>query len=84
MKNIKDVGICWDIQCEPVKIENDSSDNQYIELSWGWTAGMSEEQIKELADDCPTGHDSVVITRRIAEDLIENLQNLLDKMPPTD
>lgn len=51
-----------------------------IELSWGWTAGMSDEEIKNLADDSPTGHHSIRILSSQAERLKDKLTEAIDKL----
>ncbi len=48
-----------------------------IELSWGWTAGMSPENISEMADDCPTGQYAVSTTLDFAKELRDNLDEII-------
>jgi len=49
--------IAWNVH-----VRHDPTDEfedcDYI-LEWGWTAGMSEEDIKNLADDAPSGCEKV-------------------------
>ena len=61
--------IRWDVR---TKIVEDDGD-RVVKLSWGWTAGLTDEEIADLADDCPKGHDFVLITRGQALDLIARL-----------
>lgn len=65
--------IFWDVRTQIV--ENDGE--RVVELSWGWTAGMTESEIANLADDSPKGHDFVLMTRGQALDLIARLASTL-------
>jgi hypothetical protein len=61
--------IFWNI----ISIPKDDEDGKYIELQWGWTAGMSEEDLKNVAEDAPTGYDFVRILPDQAKDLRDQL-----------
>ena len=56
-----------------------------VVLSWGWTAGMSDHQISELADDAPKQRWELKLTIDSARKLRDNLSDLLTKFqePPT-
>jgi len=69
--------IRWDINVNTIE----NGGEKVIELSWGWTAGMSDEQIAGLADDCPSGHASVLVNYDQALDLISELAATLSQFP---
>ncbi len=48
-----------------------------IQLQWGWTAGMTADQLKYVADDAPTGYDHMNITLEGAKRLREKLDILI-------
>lgn len=48
-----------------------------LKLSWGWTAGMSEKDLENYADDAPKGYDYVLIRADAARDLIADLMGHL-------
>lgn len=67
---IKFSDIAWNVV--PVAKEDD-----LIELQWGWTAGLTEEQLKDYAEDAPHGYESVTINKDFAKELIKKLVELL-------
>lgn len=54
---IKPGDMLWEIHADEVPAEH-GAESRY-RLSWGWTAGMSEEELANYAEDAPVGHDSV-------------------------
>lgn len=50
-----------------------------IELSWGWTAGMTQDDMKNIAEDCPTGHDSIVTTLSLIKQLRDDLNLIIEE-----
>ena len=51
-----------------------------VDLQWGWTAGMSDQEVAETwADDAPRGYDSVVTSFDGAIELRDKLTALIDK-----
>lgn len=46
-------------------------------LQWGWDAGMSEEELKTLAEDAPRGCDSVRTTEDSLRELYDEIGKLL-------
>lgn len=48
-----------------------------IELEWGWTACMSEEDAENLADDAPTGKYGVTTTLGLAKMLRDQLNEII-------
>jgi hypothetical protein len=68
--------IWWKI-CPVVR--EDLGDGIAVELQWGWTAGMSEEELKNWADDAPTGYESVTTTLDMADELADKLKEIVKK-----
>lgn len=54
-------------------------DGVIVELSWGWTAGMTEKELENYAEDAPRGHESVVTTLDMAKDLRDRLTKIIDE-----
>ncbi len=50
-----------------------------IELSWGWTAGMTEEEISQLGDDVPKGHHTLSVMLSEAIRVRDELTKLIEK-----
>lgn len=69
--------VYWNIM---VRIKITNSQEKLIVLEWGWTAGMTKEEISELADDCPTGHDSVTTTLEMAKELRDSLDKAIKEL----
>ena len=73
-----DTDMYWNIivkKTDKIEYGNDP----VIELSWGWTAEDTEEEIKNLPDDCPRGHKSVKILLSQAIDLRNKLNELIEE-----
>jgi hypothetical protein len=68
--------VLWNIK--PVVRESEG-DGILVELQWGWTAGMFEEDLKNIADDAPTGHDSVTTNLDMIEELRDELNVIIEK-----
>ena len=68
--------ILWNIT--PI-IKNDDG-QQIVELQWGWTAGLTPEEMENYAEDAPQGYDYVQTTPEMARELIEKLQKCLDEL----
>ncbi|MCK9458203.1 MAG: hypothetical protein M0R80_00860 [Proteobacteria bacterium] len=66
--------VFWNVTLVPKENPGDNYDSKYAELQWGWTAGMSEEDLKNVADDAPKGYDYV----RLLPDQAIDLRNQLD------
>ncbi len=76
--------IYWEINVkETGKIEYENVDyrdpDPVIELSWGWTAGMTEDEMKEIADDSPTGYKGVRILLSQVIRLRDKLNELIEE-----
>jgi len=71
----------WRIHAKKVDMpdgEEPVGDIPVIELSWGWTAGMTSEELAELADDAPQGYESVLTTLDMLELLRDDLDGIID------
>ena len=58
---------------------------QLVSLQWGWTAGLTEKELKRLASDAPRGHSEVVTTLRMARELRDDLNRIIQEhkeLPP--
>lgn len=67
--------IRWNI----IPIVKDAADCIEIELQWGWTAGMSEEDMKNYAEDAPSGYNSVTTTLDMAKELRDKLNIIIEQ-----
>lgn len=67
---INDDDILWNIHAY-------SEPGNIIRLEWGWTAGMSDDEIADIADDAPNWKDTVKITMENARALRDKLNKLL-------
>ena len=71
---IKDenIGIFWDVKTETFLLENEGP---VMECQYGWTAGMTEEQIKESDDGInPVGHNTFHLNLQSAKNLKDKLE----------
>lgn len=59
------------------KEQREGEKEPVIRLSWGWTAGMSDEEKAYIAEDSPKGEEYVYLSRELAIDLRDKLDNLL-------
>lgn len=67
---LDDSEIRWDVKTSIIE----NGGEKVIELSYGWTAGMTKEQIAELdEDDQALSHNSLLIDEYQALDLISKL-----------
>lgn len=53
-------------------------DGSLVQLQWGWTAGMTEKDFENLADDAPKGLGAVTMTFNAAVDLRDKLNLLIE------
>lgn len=67
--------IYWEIHAEVLKNTNEKE--PIVELSWGWDAGIPEEILKDMAEDAPSGHESVRITMSQAIRLRDKLNEII-------
>lgn len=70
-------GIFWDIHAEPLGYVEEE-ELELVQLQWGWTAGCSQEFVSSLADDSPSGFDSLTITMEVVRDLRDRLNQILE------
>ncbi len=54
--------------------------SKVLQIEWGWSAGMSDEQLANLADDAPNWMYSVKTTLDMAEQFHKELGELITKM----
>lgn len=52
--------IIWRIHVVKSDVKG-APDSPCVALEWGWTAGLTEEDLKNYAEDAPRGKDSVII-----------------------
>lgn len=69
--------IYWKIHTVPVI----RGKEKLVRLEWGWTAGMTEEEIKnDYAEDAPTGSASVVTNLELAKELRDDLDRVIKEL----
>ena len=69
--------IYWNIQAFPMK--EAKTNKELIRLEWGWGAGLTDKERKELeADNTPAGYESVTTTIDMAETLVSKLIKLIN------
>lgn len=72
----------WKIHAELLQDDSQGAkhagNSNIIELSWGWTAGMTDEELKEYAEDAPHGKESVRTTLDMAKELRDDLTRIID------
>ncbi len=67
----------------PKRID-DPDDGTYFLLEWGWTAGMTDEQVSKLAPDYPRGKGSVKVPWDCMDELIMAVMALRAQGPPVE
>lgn len=73
---LKPEDIFWNI----VPIVRDAGlDGIVVELQWGWTAGMTPEQMKNYAEDAPKGYDKVATNLDMARELRDKLNVIIEQ-----
>jgi hypothetical protein len=72
--------IYWSIF--PIIKKEPETGKTLIELQWGWTAGMSEAELKNIAEDAPTGYDKVTTTLEMAKELRDKLTEIIELYKP--
>ena len=65
----------WNILADPIEAE----DGVLVKLEWGWTAGMTEKDFENYADDAPRGSDSVCTGLDQAEELRDKLTEIINQ-----
>ncbi len=76
--NLVEIGsqsIFWNIE---LVAKEDAADGKYAELQWGWLAGMSEEELKNVAEDARSSRWKVVDFVRILPDQAKELRDKID------
>lgn len=72
----------WNIFAKEVQLpkgEGPAGGEPAIELEWGWTAGISEQDMENHAEDAPTGKDSVFTTLSMAKELRRRLDEIITR-----
>lgn len=67
--------IFWCVR--PFFVDGDE-DGSLVQLQWGWTAGMTEKDFENLADDAPRGLGAVTMTFNDAIELRDKLTTLIE------
>jgi len=74
---IKPESIYWDIYAK--ELDNTQEEEPVIILEWGWTAGMTEAELANYAEDAPMGRSEVRTTLTMAKELRDQLDNIINK-----
>ena len=73
---IKAGDVYWNIV---PKVTEKEGDGVLVELCWGWTAGMTEKDLENYAEDAPRGYESVTTNLDMVEELRDKLTEIIDK-----
>jgi hypothetical protein len=71
---IKFDDIFWEVHV--VKTNRKNFNEPIVELQWGWSAGMTEEERQNIDKDSPNGYKSLPITLSAAIRLANEINNL--------
>ena len=74
--------IFWKIYAKEVQTppnEQPADKQPIIQLEWGWTAGMSEKDLENYAEDAPQGKETVLTTLQMAEELRDQLNEIISR-----
>lgn len=69
--------VYWAIHATELDLPKEN--DPIIQLEWGWAAGMSDEDMKDIAADAPTGKETVKTTLRMAIRLRDQLNVIIAK-----
>ena len=69
--------VFWKVYAKELDLPSEKS--TVIQLEWGWTAGMSEEELENYAKDAPEGKASVLTTLEMATELRDQLNEIISK-----
>jgi hypothetical protein len=69
--------IFWEVHV--VETNKKSRDEPIVELQWGWSAGMTDEERKIMDKDSPSGYKSLPITLSAAKRLANKINVLVEK-----
>lgn len=73
-KRIEYPGIRWKPFVKQVWVKGEQF--PFAEIAIGWSASLSEEQEKNLAEDCPKGKQTMLISYQFIDELIQDLQKI--------
>jgi len=74
---IKPESMYWQVYAK--ELDNIQGEEPVIILEWGWTAGLTEEQLANYAEDAPMGREEVKTTLTMAKELKDQLDNIINK-----
>lgn len=69
--------ILWNVLVKPKRTD---FEEKLVVLEWGWTAGMTKEELENLAEDSPKGHDFVTMDISQAKDLLVRLETVIKEL----
>jgi len=77
-------GMFWKIHAIPVDSHPQNKTHgeeklPLVRLEWGWTAGMSEEDMENYAEDAPSGKEEIYINWSSIKNLRDDLTKIIDK-----
>jgi len=81
---INDAEMYWDLH--PVEVTDIPAgagpvgNDKVVAIEWGWTAGLTEDEKKNYAEDAPDWKYSVKTTLPMAEEFYSRLGKLIKKM----
>ena len=81
---INDAEMYWDLY--PVEVtdmpdgKGPVGNDKVVAIEWGWTAGLTEDEKKNYAEDAPDWKYSVKTTLPMAEEFYSRLGELIKKM----
>ena len=81
---IDDNGIYWVLKAREItdlpKNKQPCGGDPVVQVEWGWTAGMSDEELANIADDAPDWKYMVRTTLDSAEEFHKELGELIQEM----
>jgi len=81
---IDDNSIYWMLKAREItglpKGKQPCGGNKVVQVEWGWSAGMSDEELANMADDAPNWKYSVRTTLEMAEEFHKELGDLIARM----
>jgi hypothetical protein len=72
--------IFWRIHARHLPERSQKEKQPIVQLEWGWTAGLSEEDLSNIAEDAPTGKSSVVTNLEFIKLLRDDLNQLIESL----
>jgi hypothetical protein len=81
---INDAEMYWDLH--PVEVTDipdgrePVGNDKVVAIEWGWSAGMTDDELTQIAEDAPSWKYSVKTTLPMAEEFYNRLGELIKKM----